>query len=85
MGVRGAGLGKRKKLQGIGFQRFSEIRCLLLRFIVCFDLPKIKKVKTLRGDYPQLQTLGRIKNALNVFVTELFSAEANEEFTALIQ
>ena len=85
MGVRGAGLGKRKKLQDIGFQRFSGVRCFLSRFIACFDLPKIKKVKTLRGDCPQLQTLERIKNALNVFVTELFSAEANEEFTALIQ
>lgn len=41
--------------------------------------------KTLRGDYPQLQTLERIATALNVPITELFSVGTNEELTALIQ
>jgi len=34
--------------------------------------------KTLRGEYPQLQTLERIAAALNVHITELFEPQAKE-------
>ncbi|MEG2164065.1 MAG: helix-turn-helix transcriptional regulator [Bacteroidales bacterium] len=34
--------------------------------------------KTLRGDYPQLQTLERIAITLNVPITELFSTDKQE-------
>ncbi|WP_130892519.1 helix-turn-helix domain-containing protein [Paraprevotella xylaniphila] len=37
------------------------------------------------GANPNLQTLTKIATALNVPITELFSAGTNEELTALIQ
>lgn len=35
--------------------------------------------KTLRGEYPQLQTLEKIANILNVPITELFSKPKEED------
>jgi transcriptional regulator with XRE-family HTH domain len=41
--------------------------------------------KTLRGDYPQLQTLEKISSALNVEIWELFTPSVSkEELTALV-
>lgn len=37
--------------------------------------------KTLRGDYPQLQTLEKIANALEVDIVELFNTSGNSGFT----
>jgi transcriptional regulator with XRE-family HTH domain len=37
--------------------------------------------QTLRGDYPQLQTLERISNALGVPVTDLFERPASDTIT----
>ncbi len=34
--------------------------------------------KTLRGEYPQLQTLEKIANTLNVPIAELFEKSSNE-------
>lgn len=45
---------------------------------------EISLSRSLRGN-PTLETLEKIATALNVPITELFSAGTNEELTALIQ
>ncbi len=40
--------------------------------------------KTLRGKYPQLQTLERIADALDVDIVELFAPKASDDFIAMI-
>lgn len=47
-------------------------------------IAEISLSRSLRGN-PTLETLEKIATALNVPITELFSAGTNEELTALIQ
>ncbi|PXV61246.1 helix-turn-helix protein [Dysgonomonas alginatilytica] len=41
--------------------------------------------KTLRGEYPQLQSLEKIANALNVDITELFDAPSKSGTIGIIR
>lgn len=41
--------------------------------------------KTLRGEYPQLQTLEKIANILNIPITELFEKSSSDEVIGAIR
>ena len=60
--------------KGMTMQQFAEM----------LGVTRDTLTRNINGN-PTLETLERIATALNVPITELFSADTNEELTALIQ